>query len=335
MEGKRIPISFIVDDPPVSTTYWLRRQPEEMGIATEPRGSFGKFVADWRRQEPSKIIPNAFWRKFIDWARAGGVRGKFTLLPCPAGLGFIDKKVEGYTADELSELVGMVREEYTKQFTITPEILTHTMAWDLVRGKLLPETEHEWMSHQDEATLTAYMAAALDVLKRVGIEASGITQPCNFRGDEDMYARAVLAAEKKVNGITRTFYFLHADGESPAVASSLRLANLAADEYVVSMVSAVRPDEPFWQSLYGEGDVEEMADYFITADGRSGRFIDLLATDSALVFHGHSQTLFSNGTEKGFQSLQLVVSRVEEHLGDRVEWMTAQEFCEHVIATSA
>ncbi|HOI55900.1 MAG TPA: hypothetical protein PLP01_11670 [Phycisphaerae bacterium] len=335
MASGRIPILFIVDDPPVNTTYWLRRQPKEMGVATEPRGSFGRYVADWRRQEPGKLIPNAFWRKFIDWARGCGVRGKFTLLPCPAGLGFIDDQVEGYSDGELSELVGMVREEYTRQFSVTPEILTHTMAWDLKRKMLLPETEHDWMGRQDEPTLTAYMAEALRVLKRVGIEAPGITQPCNFRGDEDLYARAVLAAEKEVNGISRTFYFLHCDGESHSVASTVKLADPASGDYVVSVVSAIRPDEPFWQSLYGDGDVEEMADYFITADGSRGRFIDLAATGSALVFHGHSQTLFSNGTEKGFQSLQLVVSRVEKHLGDRVRWVTAREFCEEVIAASA
>ena len=36
--------------------------------------------------------------------------------------------------------------------------------------------------------------------------------------------------------------------------------------------------------------------------------------------------LFSNGTEKGFQSLQLVIDRVEKHLGNRVCWMKMQDF---------
>ena len=29
MADSRIPISLIIDDPPINSSYWLRRQPEE------------------------------------------------------------------------------------------------------------------------------------------------------------------------------------------------------------------------------------------------------------------------------------------------------------------
>ena len=211
MSDTRVPICLIIDDPPVNSTYWLRRQPEEMGIATPARGKFGEWVQRWRDQEPSKIIPNAFWKKFAAWARGAGVMGKFTLLPCPAGLGFLDDKVEGYTPDELSELIGIVREEVSRNFDITPEILTHSMAWDMRERRLLPITEHEWMAQQTEEVLADYMAEALKVLQRVGLRPAGITQPCSFKGDEDLYARAVLRAMKSACGMTRTFYFLNCE----------------------------------------------------------------------------------------------------------------------------
>lgn len=320
-----IPISFIVDDPPINSSYWLRRQPEEMGFGREPKGEFGRHVADWRRQEPSKIIPNAFWVKFIRWARAAGVKGKFTFLPCPAGLGCIDDKVEGYSPGELSELVSLVREEYVGPFDITPEIWTHSLAWDVENRRLLPVTEHEWMDQQDEDTLAAYMIGALEVLKNVGIRATGITQPCYFRGDKDMYGRAILRALGQAHGIRRTFFFLDCDPTALPVPSRVMIDDRERGESVVSLVSGIRADEPFWKSLYGEGDPEEMAEYFISADGTSGRLVDLAAAGGPVVFHAHGQTLFSNGAELGFQSLQLVVARVAEHLGDRVRWMTACE----------
>ena len=334
MADTRVPISFIVDDPPINSSYWLRRQPEEMGFATPPRGSFGLWVHRWRDQEPSKIIPNAFWRKFAAWARGAGVLGKFTFLPCPAGLGFIDDKVEGYTGDELSELLGLVREEVARNFDITPEILTHSMAWDLRERRLLPITEHEWMAQQTEEVLADYMAEGLKVLQRVGLRPAGITQPCSFKGDEDLYARAVLRAMKSACGVTRTFYFLHCEAEAKAVQSPVKIADRLRGEYVVSVVSAIRADEPFWESLYGGGDVEKMAEYFISADGKSGRFIDLLSTNSPIIFHSHGQTLFSNGAEKGFQSLQLVVQRVEKHLAGRVRWVKIGQFAAERIAAA-
>ena len=333
--SQAVPISLIIDDPPINSTYWLRRQPEEMGVAREPRGRFGTFVADWRRQEPSKIIPNEFWQKFIGWAAGAGVKGKFTFLPCPAGLGCVDDHVEGYTPNELSELLGLVREEYPAHFDITPEIWTHSMAWDMAARRLLPITEHEWMWEQDEDCLAAYMAGAARVLKNVGIIATGITQPCNYRGDQALYARAVLRAMKEVNGIRRTFYFIDTDGESLPVPCKVMIGGARADDLVVSVVSGIRADEPFWKSLYGDaGDVDEMAEYFISPDGAGGRLVDLLNSGGPVVFHAHGQTLFSNGTERGFRALQVVVERINAHLGGRVCWMTTRDVAEWTSRTA-
>lgn len=320
-----IPVALIVDDPPINTTYWIRRQAEELGIAREPRGEFGTFVADWRRQEPAKIVPNDFWREFAGWAREAGVRGKFSFLPCPAGLGYVDDKVEGFPATELSELLGIVREGIAPRFDITPEFMTHTMAWDVENRRLLPVTEWEWADTQSEAVLTDYLAEALRILKNAGITATGVTQPCSRRGDEMVLARAVLAAMKRVCGVGRTFYFLHADGQSLPAPSKVMIGGADSDEWVVSIVSGVRADEPFWASLYGAGDVEEMAEYFISADGRTGRLVDLLNAGGPVVFHAHSQTLYSNGTQKGFRSLQLVADRINRHLGRRVRWATCSD----------
>ena len=63
--------------------------------------------------------------------------------------------------------------------------------------------ETEWSKSQDKGTLTRYISHALQILKNVGLEASGVTSPGDFgRGNEDNYARAVLGAQKLVNHIS-------------------------------------------------------------------------------------------------------------------------------------
>jgi len=332
MSGSPVPIAFIVDDAPVNAAYLSRLQMQERGMPIFTRGSFGQWLSRWQEMAPAAITPNHFWRRFIDWAREAGVRGKFTFLPCPGGLGRVDERVEGYTDAELAELLAMVRDDYTQNFDITPELFTHTLAWDMEKRETLPITEWAWTNGKDEATLTHYMAEAVRVLHNVGIRATGITQPCNFRGDEGVYARSVLGALKEVHGITRTFYFLHADGESPQVPCPLSIADADRDEYVVSVTSGSRADEPFWDSIYGAGDEAEMAEYFVTKDGTGGRLVELARSGGPVVFHGHSTTLFSNGTEKGFRALQEVVRRVDEHLGDAVQWMNMTELADWAIA---
>ena len=84
--------------------------------------------------------------------------------------------------------------------------------------------------------------------------------------------------------------------------------------------------EAFWESLYGEGDPQLIADYYISSDGETGRFIDLIKTGSPLIFYAHGQSLYSKGTEIGFNALKIVVDRVEKYILDRVEWMTVSDY---------
>ena len=326
---ERVPAVFIIDDPPVNSAYLMRKQMEAAGKPLGEKDFFTRtYLLRWREMEKSAIIPNAFFKKLAGWAVTEGVKGKCTLLACPGGLGFLDDKVAGYSGEQLKELLDIFRNDITRNFDITPEILTHTLALALKTNQLLPQTEHEWMALQNEETLTDYMAKGLQVLKNAGITATGITQPCNYRGDFGLYSRAVLAAEKRVNKLGETYYFHDCNSEDKKVSSKIMLQDPEKNEYVVSIVSASRADEPFWYTLYGEGDPEKLADYYISKDGKSGRFIDLLSTNSPLVFHAHGQTLYSNGSEKGFLSLQVVIARMKKYLSGRISWMKIGEFAD-------
>ena len=331
----KVPAVFIVDDPPINAAYLMRKQMEDAGTLVPSNSFFEKtYLTRWKEMEKSAIIPNAFFKKVADWAVKEGVKGKVSLLACPGGLGYLDDQVKGYSGEELKELIGIFKNDFMKNFDITPEVLTHTMGMDLKTNKLVNLPEYKYMATLNEEELTNYFAKGLQTLKNVGIVAAGITQCNSYNGDFAMYSRAVLNAEKRVNGITKTFYFNDCDADNKKVSSKVMIADKDKNEYVVSVVSASKADEPFWYALYGEGDPIKLADYYISEDGKSGRLIDLLSTNSPLVFHAHGQTLYSNGAEIGFQSLQEVVRRMNKYMKGRFVWMKTSEFAEWNIKNS-
>src|SRR5262249_35750102 len=159
------------------------------------------------------------------------------------------------------------------------EILTHTNALDLKTWTLLSPSEHGWMESQDEATLTAYFATAMQILADAGLPNHGLTQPCYYSGDEAMYARAILAAEKRVNGRRVTHNFLHSDSVAPCVPPRITHLDPAAGEAVVSVWTGIQ--DYIWGTQERDHakqsqTPEQLADAYLTADGQSGRLAELL-----------------------------------------------------------
>lgn len=326
---EKLPIVFMIDDPPINTSYLMRKQMEDIGTLVEGNGFFERtYLSHWRDMEKSTIIPNAFLKKVALYLVKEGVKGKTSLLPCPGGFGYLDGPVKNYSEEQKKELIGIFKNIFMKNFDITPEILTHTMGMDLKTNKLTNLPEYKYVATLNEEELTDYFAKGLQVLKNVGITAAGITQCNSYTGDFGLYSRAVLAAEKRVNNISKTYYFNDCESEKKKVNSKVMIDDKDKNESVVSIVSEIKADEPFWYALYGEGDPMKFADYFISADGKSGRFVDLLSTGSPIVFHAHGQTLYSNGAEIGFKSLQEVIRRTKKCLGDQVVWMKVSEFAD-------
>ena len=77
----RAPLSLIIDDSTVLLNvnyFWMRdRNPVD---------------GENRRWEDVPVVhPEAFTREFAEWCGEQGVRGKFSVIPCPAALGRIDQ----------------------------------------------------------------------------------------------------------------------------------------------------------------------------------------------------------------------------------------------------
>ena len=207
-----LPVSLIIDDsvPCLNALYYFRLQVNQEGYEGHER-----------------LIPLDFLKQFADVCQKWGIRGKFTVLPYPAGLGTILDGWEGCDRGELAAWLELTRLAITPQFDITPEILTHTLALDLKTHHLIPEAEHLWMAKRTQAELAEYMSTAVDLLRQAGFAPTGITKPCFFKGDRPAYDRAVLQAISLDGGNplesggdpagTVAFYFIDFNPDVPPV----------------------------------------------------------------------------------------------------------------------
>jgi len=273
-----------------------------------------------RRTIPLKLIHN-----LAELFEEFGVRGKFSLLPYPMGMGRIDEHVKGIPDKVVKEFISVVRDRIGKQFDITPEILTHLGAVDLKNpGKLLKEREDEYFAHIDVNTMTEYLSLALQILKNVGIDATGVTSPWNLGKEHECdYGRAILEAQKRVNNRSMTWYFLHVDPQSEVPLHKVMHWGRDGKEWVVSIVS----------SHYDFIGHKLKTDGLITSDGKSGRLAQLVRAKCPIAFHTHWQSIYSNGSFRGLADLRNLFQRIKNNLGERVEWTKCSDLAVMVAKT--
>ena len=134
-----MPVSLILDDgvPVINPLYYYRLQ-----------------VNQKEYEQHVSRIPLDFLEQFAGVVQKWGMRGKFTIIPYPAGLGSILEGWEGCDKGELESWLALARSAIVPYFDITPEILTHTRALDLKTHQLLPEPEQIWMNSRTQAELS-------------------------------------------------------------------------------------------------------------------------------------------------------------------------------------
>jgi hypothetical protein len=322
-QSKSLPVTLIIDDPaPCINVYWWHVA--ERQKTDKPTLKSGEPVV--------RDVPVAFAAELAEVLRRRGIRGKFSVLPYPAGLGSIAQGLKGYSQADVDRWLTIVRREIAPRMDITPEILTHAKAVDLATHTLLSENEREWSTHQAAETLTPYIAEALKILKAVDLPANGVTSPWDFGSKvEPEYQRAILNAQQQVNGRRRSWYFLHQSGE---LSFQSKVVQRDADGWLVSIVSQC-PDV-FWQTMEttetSETYVRSIADQLLTEDGQGGRAADLFRAGTPVVMLAHWQSLFSNGRKTGLRVLDEVGRRVQTAWGTRARWVTCSELADQIAA---
>ena len=290
----RAPIALVIDDPaPCIDRLWYFRHQVD-----------GQAEPIYVRSIPLDFMdPGA--------ARSGG-RDTRRLhgIALPGGIRARGRAAGSYDVAELRAWIEMARQAVAPQFDIHCEILTHTNALDLKTLQMLPISEHAWTDIQDEQTLTDYFAAAMRILGDTGLPNNGLTQPCTYTGDKSLNARALLAAEKQVNGRKVTHNFLHMDGVSHTVPPRITYLDEPAGEAVASIWCGTsdyiwntqEPDRP-----ESSQSPQTIADRFLTEDGEGGRLgVTLLRGGGPIVLVTHWQSLYSNGSRLGLDTYREV-----------------------------
>jgi hypothetical protein len=310
----RLPISLIVDDgAPVNLMYW-----HDPG------------------REHVLLVPSAFTAGFADLCQAYGVRGKFSVLPMPACMGRIDEKLARVPARQLAEFLEIVRKRIARAFDITPEILTHHCAYGLEKGSRLHLFEDEWVARAGLGELTDYIALALEILRKVGLPANGVTSPWSTGiHNEEVYARAIGGALWRVHRRKLAWYFLHCLGNRKPRWPWVAWRNPKIGQTVVSVPA--NTDDAFWNTQY-EGTLKRAravamrgADSLLTADGKAGQVRRLFDGGLPITILTHWQSLFGDGSMAGLWGLDVLLARVQAVFGEQVEWVPCSELARRAV----
>ena len=307
----RAPVSIIIDDSTACLNlapYWLEDN------------------RSGDRSHLPRAIPADFAEHFASWAREEGVRGKFSVIPYPAGVGFVHKELPGHPERERLRWLEILRGAMHENFDITPEMITHTRVVDLETYELTDEWEQsDWANPVEEGLLTDYIARAIELDCEAGVEPEGVTSPGGFGGRmEERYARATLQAFKRTTGRKTPFYFkrIYMD-RTPDV--PVRFADREAGEAVASIIACTGDWAGGWTG-YDLGDVNK----FITEDLEGGRLPQVIRECAPAIICVHWPGMYFGGEEKGFDILKEAVRRVNSR-GDAV-WMKTSEIAHYEMA---
>jgi len=300
----RVPLSLIVDDSTVlvnANYFWMR---DRNAVDGESR----------RWEDVPVVHPQSFTREWAELCRVHGVRGKFSVIPCPAAIGRIDDGLPLFSHAQQEDWLRMCSELIAPAFDITPEMMTHSVVVDPDTCRPVePEIweQYDWARlPDDEDLVTRYIAAACRILVNVGLAPTGVTSPGGFGGQSlSLYARAAGTAVREVTGNPTPFLFQRVTSEGTEVETPVWYADREHGTATGEIIASTGDYTGSWTG-YGEAN----ADYYLTADLQGGRIAELVAARKPVVFCSHWQGFYGlhNDDRRGFRVLETVLSRVRE-----------------------
>lgn len=325
----RVPVSLIVDDSTclVNLNRFAMPQFDEAFA-----GKNETYHRDWRSW-PAEI-PDAFVRKFNDWSREAGVKGKYSVVPYPACVGRLDRMLPGWARRELLDSLALVRDEMVSNWDLHPEMVTHTRVIDTKTGHpyndISPATMEnwDWTTGKSVDELTDYLVYALQILKNVDLPCEGVTTPGGFgTRARPQLAAAALASVREVYGATIPHYFrdLYDEG-TESVAPRVELASgldTNDPQCVVSIVGCTGDWTGGWDCSLPVG-----ADRFISPDLKTGRMVEVIDRGEPAIMVCHWTGIYFNGEELGLQIFREVVRRLSDRYSHLI-WMKLSEIARY------
>jgi hypothetical protein len=321
----RVPMSFIIDD----STCLVNMA--HFGIPQFQQVFPQQYQQDWRSLP--REIPDAFVRKFGLWCHDHGVKGKYSIVPYPACVGWVDRTLPGWSKRELAESIKLVQELMTPDWDIHPEMVSHTRVINTRTGRPYAEASAHfmenwrWTDGKSVDELANYMSYALRILKNIGLPCEGITTPGGF-GNRVLpeLAQATLESCRDVFGAEIPHYFRHLYTDERSVAPRVEYASgLSGSDpkVVVSIIGCTGDWFGGWDGL-----TPGSVDRFITEDLRGGRLPQVIDRGEPAVLVCHWPGIYYNGQETGFTIFKELVRRVHARY-DHLIWMKLSEIARY------
>jgi hypothetical protein len=321
----RVPVSLIIDDSTclVNLAHFCIPQFHEVFPDRYPQ--------EWK-QFPREI-PDAFVREFGEWCRERGVKGKYSVIPYPACVGWLDRDLPGWPKQELQDSLKLVRDFMTQDWDIHPEMVSHTWVIDTKTGRPYPERTARfmenwgWTDGKSADQIADYLSYALRILKNVGLPCEGVTSPGGFGSRaEPEYAQATLQACRDVFKAEIPHYFLHIFSEKQSVAPRVEYASgLGGPDprCVVSIIGCTKDWFGGWT-----GRAAGSVDCLITEDLKGGRLPEVIDSGEPALICCHWPGLYFNGERVGFNIFKETVSRLHRRY-DNLVWMKVSEIARY------
>jgi hypothetical protein len=321
----RVPLSFIIDDSTCLVNL------AHFGIPQFAEVFPQNYKQDWKKLP--REIPDAFVREFAEWCREHGVKGKYSIVPNPACVGWLDRDLPGWSKKELEESLKLVRDVVTPDWDIHPEMVTHTWVIDTKTGRPYPERSARfmenwaWTDGKSADQLADYLSYALRILKNVGLPCEGITTPGGF-GNRVLpeLAHATLQACRDVFQAEVPHYFRHIFTDKQSVAPRVEYASgLGGPDprCVVSIIGCTGDWFGGWDGLE-RGSVDKL----IAEDLKGGRLPEVIARGEPAVLCCHWPGIYFNGERVGFNVFKEAVARLHRRY-DNLVWMKLSEIARY------
>jgi len=321
----RVPVSLIIDDSTclVNLAHFCIPQFHEVFP--------DNYKQDWRRLP--REIPDAFVREFGEWCREHGVKGKYSVVPNPACVGWLDRDLPGWSKKELDESLTLVRDFLMPDWDIHPEMVTHTWVIDTKTGRPYPERgarfmeNWRWTDGKSVDELTDYLGYALRILKNVGLPCEGVTTPGGF-GNRVLpeLAQATLQACRDVFKAEVPHYFRHIYTDKQSVAPRVEYASgLGGPDprCVVSIIGCTGDWFGGWDGL-SPGSVDRL----IAEDLKGGRLPEVIDRGEPAILCCHWPGIYFNGERVGFNIFKEAVRRLHRRY-DNLIWLKLSEIARY------
>jgi hypothetical protein len=325
---RRIPLSFIIDDSTCLVNMGHYCLPQ-FATAWPDREAYHKPWKTWPRE-----IPDAFVRKFGGWCAEHGVKGKYSVVPNPACVGWLDRELPGWSRRELQDSLKLVRELLLPHWDIHPEMITHTRVIDLRTGRPLEEISAATMENSYPQTkksvdeMAEYLAYALRILKNCDLPCEGITTPGGF--GNMVKSELSLAVQQSVRDVYQVEiphyfkYVIDGDGSTEPTLEHVLDADSDSPRLTVNIPAGTGDWFGSW-----DGDSASQGARYANDEATSGRMVELIESGRPALMLCHWPGMYCHGTEEGWKHFQRVVLALNGRFADRTQWMKLSEIARY------